>query len=446
MEGEPLDIPALLFTPDGRPRHSVFYIAHLSDVERMFFVTLLFSSVETWMRTQSGSSSLRALLYFDEIFGYLPPVQNPPSKIIILRMLKQARAFGVGLILATQNPVDVDYKALSNAGTWMIGKLQTDQDKQRLLDGLSSATGNFDRAAYDNLISALGKRIFLMHNVHEKGPVVFKTRFAMNFLAGPLTRAQIPQVNRLAGHTSGMQPAAKATQPTPTAQPSQLAAATEPPTQPRPKAAPQTLADGTTTRPAVPSAISEYFLPNDQSLSEAIQAERVTIPEGAPAPVYLYRPALLAQVRVRYFNRKYNLDYEHVQTVLVKNLDRRGIVRWDDYNFRPLESREVQLNGLPQARFANLEAPLDDVKTMTALEKDFIDWAYRASEVKVRANETLKVYAGPQVTSGEFRELCSQAARDARDAELEKVAATFEKRLDTLKAKVTAEQARTRPG
>jgi Helicase HerA, central domain len=157
IEGQPLDIPTLLYTPDGKPRHSVFYIAHLSDSERMFFITLLYSAVETWMRSQTGTTSLRALVYFDEIFGYLPPVANPPSKEPMLRMLKQARAFGVGQVLVTQNPVDVDYKALSNAGTWVIGKLQTDQDKQRLLDGLDSAmAGSLDRAEYDRLISTLG--------------------------------------------------------------------------------------------------------------------------------------------------------------------------------------------------------------------------------------------------------------------------------------------------
>ncbi|MCX6037115.1 MAG: DUF853 family protein, partial [Chloroflexi bacterium] len=144
--GQPLDIAALLRAPDGCPRHSVFYLAHLPDAERMFFVTLLLSAVETWMRTQSGATSLRALLYMDEIYGYLPPTRNPSSKQPLLRMLKQARAFGLGLLLATQNPVDVDYKALSNAGTWFIGKLQTEQDKQRLLDGLeSAASGALER-------------------------------------------------------------------------------------------------------------------------------------------------------------------------------------------------------------------------------------------------------------------------------------------------------------
>ncbi|MDD3948678.1 MAG: type IV secretion system DNA-binding domain-containing protein, partial [Anaerolineaceae bacterium] len=143
LQGQPLDIQSLLYSADGKPKHSIFYLAHLADAERMFFITLLYSAVETWMRTQSGTSDLRALVYFDEIVGYLPPVSNPPSKPIILRMLKQARAFGVGLVLSTQNPIDLDYKALSNAGTWIIGKLQTDQDKQRLLDGLTNVSGSF---------------------------------------------------------------------------------------------------------------------------------------------------------------------------------------------------------------------------------------------------------------------------------------------------------------
>ena len=197
IEGDPLDIESLLFGKDGRPRHSVFYIAHLSDAERMFFVTLLYAAVETWMRKQKGSTTLRALVYFDEIFGYLPPVKNPPSKTPMLRMLKQARAFGVGQVLVTQNPVDVDYKALSNAGTWFIGKLQTEQDKNRLLDGLEGAAPGLDRKTYDKLISTLDKRVFLLHNVHEDQPVLFHTRWAMNYLTGPLTKIQLPALNTI---------------------------------------------------------------------------------------------------------------------------------------------------------------------------------------------------------------------------------------------------------
>jgi len=164
-EGTPLDPKDLLWTENGKPRHSIFYLAHLSDKERMFFVTLFLSAIEGWMRGQSGSSSLRALVYFDEVLGFLPPVKQPPSKSPLIRLIKQARAFGLGLLLTTQNPVDLDYKALSNAGTWFIGRLQTDHDKARLLDGLDSASGDkggFDRSDADKTISGLRKRVFLL--------------------------------------------------------------------------------------------------------------------------------------------------------------------------------------------------------------------------------------------------------------------------------------------
>lgn len=192
-EGEPLDIARLLHTPAGKPRLAVLSIAHLSDAERMFFVTTLLEEVIAWMRRQPGTPSLRALLYMDEIFGYLPPIANPPSKGPLLLLLKQARAFGLGLLLATQNPADLDYKALSNCGTWFIGRLQTDRDKQRVLEGLESASAGrgADRAQLTELLNALGKRIFLMNSVHLSAPVLFTTRWTMSYLRGPLTREQI---------------------------------------------------------------------------------------------------------------------------------------------------------------------------------------------------------------------------------------------------------------
>ena len=177
MTGVPLDIASMLYTPAGKPRLAIFSIAHLNDTERMFFVSLFFNQVLGWMRQQSGTTSLRALIYMDEIFGYFPPVKNPPSKTPMLTMLKQARAFGVGMILATQNPVDIDYKGLANCGTWFVGRLQTERDKMRLLDGLEGAAGDtgskFDRGEMSNTLSGLGNRVFLMHNVNEDHPVVF---------------------------------------------------------------------------------------------------------------------------------------------------------------------------------------------------------------------------------------------------------------------------------
>src|SRR5688572_4368033 len=199
MSGEPLDVGAFLHTGAGKPRISIFSIAHLGDAERMFFVSMLLNQVLGWVRTQSGTTSLRAILYMDEIFGYFPPVANPPSKQPLLTLLKQARAYGLGILLATQNPVDLDYKGLANAGTWFIGRLQTDRDKQRVLDGLegaaAAASSRFDRATMDRLLSGLGNRVFLMNNVHEDGPDIFETRWVMSYLRGPMTRAQIKQLS-----------------------------------------------------------------------------------------------------------------------------------------------------------------------------------------------------------------------------------------------------------
>ncbi len=192
-KGEPLDIHRLLYTPEGHPRHSIFSIAHLSDAERMFFVSMLLNEVIAWMRTLPGTDSLRAILYMDEIFGYFPPTAVPPSKIPMLTLLKQARAYGLGVLLATQNPVDLDYKGLSNTGTWFLGRLQTERDKERVIDGLEGASGGkrFDRRKTEQLLAGLGKRVFLMHNVHEDEPTLLQTRWALSYLRGPLTKTQI---------------------------------------------------------------------------------------------------------------------------------------------------------------------------------------------------------------------------------------------------------------
>jgi len=444
IEGQPLDIPSLLYGADGRPRHSVFYLAHLGDAERMFFVTLLYSAVESWMRTQSGTTSLRAILYFDEIFGYLPPISNPPSKQPMLRMLKQARAFGVGQVLVTQNPVDVDYKGLSNAGTWMIGKLQTDQDKQRLLDGLESAmAGGLDRSQYDKMISSLGKRVFILHNVHARQPQLFQTRWAMNYLTGPLTRTQIPALNKLAG-ASPEAAAAPAAPPLDQYQAVPLTpeSDTQPvPVAPRPKAEKATAASlGSATRPAVPSGIEEYFLPNNLTFTQAFEADGRTFPPEALSQGLIYRPVILAQASVRFLNRKYTLDFEQRQNALVPEPDRRGLVRWEDYASPAINPQELAKPPDPRARFTTLEAPLNDAKAITAMQRDFVDWVYRSTQVTVRANEALKQYAGPEVSAAEFRKQCAEAARQERDAEQRKVAAAYKTKLQTLKDRLKREQ------
>ena len=443
IEGQPLDITSLLYTPAGKPRHSVFYIAHLSDAERMFFITLLYSAVETWMRSQSGTTSLRALIYFDEIFGYLPPVANPPSKEPMLRMLKQARAFGVGQVLVTQNPVDVDYKALSNAGTWMIGKLQTDQDKQRLLDGLESAmAGSLNRSEYDRLISTLGKRVFLLHNVHAKAPMLFQTRWAMNYLTGPLTRTQIPNLNRLAGVTvqAGASTTASMetipsgqTTPAYAPQPSVTTATTSATT-----AIPED--EFTSTRPAIPAGVEEYFLPNNLTFTQAFKTAGREYPTEAYSQGLVYRAVILAQASARLYNLKYKLDTDIYKTALVADPDRRGFVHWDNFLNKKIDSTSIEEPADPRASFAPLEAPLNDVKLMNSLEKDFLDWAYHTTQATVLANESLKLYAGPETPEADFRAQCSKAAEQSLQEEIKKASTKFDSKLRTLQDRLEREQ------
>ncbi len=427
IEGEPLDIESLLYGPDGRPRHSVFYIAHLSDAERMFFVTLLYSAVETWMRTQKGSTSLRALIYFDEIFGYLPPVKNPPSKTPMLRMLKQARAFGVGQVLVTQNPVDVDYKALSNAGTWFIGKLQTEQDKNRLLDGLEGAAPGLDRKVYDKLISTLDKRVFLLHNVHEDQPVLFHTRWAMNYLTGPLTRIQLPELNALVGAGQGST--------TRSASPAR-----------QHQSAPAISGRGagagdqtSSTRPNVPTGVEEYYLPNNLSLLEAVDKAGISPPQEIKRQV-IYKPVLLAQATVRFLKRNYNLDYDLVTSALISDPDRQGRIRWEDRISDPVDLDGLDRQAIPDALFHELTAPLNDGTKLQDLKTDFQDWIYHTVTAAVRANEELKVFAGPQISQGEFRRMCAETAEEGLEQDRKKAGDSFDNKLDIIKDRLMREE------
>jgi hypothetical protein len=363
-------------------------------------------------------------------------------------MLKQARAFGLGLLLATQNPVDIDYKALSNTGTWLIGKLQTERDKNRLLDGLESAAGGIPRAEMDKLISSLGKRVFVMHNVHEKMPVLMQTRWAMNFLAGPMTRTQIPALNQLVGAGSAPAPAPRSvSKPQPsveTFQPIPVSFTSQPVERPQPttrNSQPVTRnSDGSFTKPTLPAGIREYFLPQNYSLPEAFQSAKKSMPSQAMIQGVMYRPTLLASAQVRLLDRKYGVDSEVTKSALVETLDRRGVVRWDEFSYAGPSLDKVENMPAAGARFSGMESPLNDSKMMTALQKDFADWLFRNTEVTARANVKLKVFGGPDVSQAEFMKACSEAAREGRDAELEKKAAAIDKKLKSAEDKLIKEE------
>ena len=424
LEGQPLDIGQMLSSKSGKPRHSIFYLAHLNDQERMFFVTLLYTAIESWMRTQKGSSGLRAMVYFDEIHGYLPPTMNPPSKNIILRMLKQARAFGVGLVLATQNPVDVDYKALSNAGTWLIGRLQTEQDKARLLDGLEGAAPGVDRRSYDRMISLLGKRVFLLHNVHDSGAKIFHTRWAMNYLTGPMTRAQIPALNALA---RAMERMTERTVP-------QEAA---------PKAAETSSTLGRDVVPVLPGSVPVFYYPVNRGISDALQEAAGQLPGEAPRPRYLYRPELVGQARVVYLARKYNISEEATFTVRIDEMRRRGLVRWENYVVDPVDLDLLEDQPLPESAFDTLDnLSIVDARLLTELEGDFSDWIYRTQTLRLRMNEALGVVADPGITDEEFRRMCEQAAEEKIQAEIDALQRKQKGQLDTLETRLSREENR----
>ena len=442
-EGQSLNIGSLLYTENGRPRHNIFYLAHLSDSERMFFVTLLLSAVETWMRTQGGATTLRTLLYMDEIAGYLPPLRNPPSKAPLLRMLKNARAFGLGLLLATQNPVDLDYKALSNAGTWFIGKLQTEQDKARLLDGLEGASSGVSRTDFDKLISSLGKRVFVLHNIHANQPKLFQTRTTMNFLAGPITRNRIRDLNLLANPGGSLPPQPMMPPVTPDMEETStpiMMRAVRPVQSPQPSQQPATSIQSSSTKPPVPAFIHEYFLPQNYSLPEAFSAAQQNMPAEVMIESVIYYPTLLASADVRVLDRKHGVDTDLTRAVLVKSPEKRGSVRWEEHPLNSEILNRLETAPAPSTRFSSIDAPLNDVKLMTALQKDFTDWVYRTSAVKARANQTLKVFAGPDVSPAEFMKACADAAREARDAEIEKKTAQIDRQLKTLEDKLAREE------
>ena len=292
LEGEPLDVGALLHTPEGKPRATIFSIAHLSDAERMFFVSLLLNETLGWVRAQSGTTSLRALVYVDEVFGYLPPVANPPSKLPLLTLLKQARAFGVGVVLATQNPVDLDYKGLANTGTWFIGRLQTDRDRARVLDGLEGAAAGsdkrFDRGMMEEILGGLGNRVFLLNNVHEDAPEVFETRWAMSYLRGPLTRTQIKQL--MAGRKAG--PGRPGSLPV-----SRAHASSQPGLGAGRRRAPASSPSARArrgSRPVLPPGVPQHFVP-----------VRGSPPEGA---ALVYQPVVLGAAEVRYADARAGVD------------------------------------------------------------------------------------------------------------------------------------------
>ena len=406
MEGEPLDIQKILYTGNGKPRLAIFSIAHLADAERMFFVSLLLNQVLGWMRTQSGTTSLRAILYMDEIFGYFPPVANPPSKLPLLTLLKQARAFGLGVVLATQNPVDLDYKGLANTGTWFIGRLQTERDKARVLEGLEGiATGTgqkFDRQAMEQLLAGLSNRIFLMNNVHDDAPEVFETRWAMSYLRGPLTRTQIKSL---------MDPlkADQVQEPAPVA-PTTIASA---PVQ--------------SERPVLPPEITQYYIPIRSS--------------GDANAKLSYHPMLLGVADVRYSASK-TVDTTQQLALLAAITDGPVSLEWGDATRLDLPVGDLETEPEAGASFVAVPAQATKPKTYAAWSKDLANWIYRNQRLELFESPALEIASNPGESERDFRVRLQQLAREKRDEAVEKLRRKYAPKFEQLEdRKRRAEQA-----
>jgi len=417
-QGDPLHIQNLLYSPSGKPRLCILSIAHLTDPERMFFVTILLNEVISWMRSQQGSSSLRALFYMDEVFGYLPPTANPPSKVPMLTLLKQARAYGLGLVLATQNPVDLDYKALSNAGTWFLGRLQTERDKMRVLDGLEGAStaagAEFDRSRVEKILSGLGNRVFLMNNVHENAPVVFQTRWALSYLRGPMNREQL--ANLMAPFKAAMAaaPQTAATIGTTAAGTSQAAAPTGGLS--GGASAPQDSVDS--MRPILPAEIKQLFA-NSNRTGE-IQ----------------YRPALLGQAKVHYVDSKSATD-SWVNVAQVAPLqDEIPGDPWEGSHAVDPAGLDLVTEPADPARFTPLLPGLAQTKWYKTWATGLKNFVFREGVRKVFFCPSLKVYANPDEAEAAFRARLTHDAREQRDIEIEKLRKKYASKIATLEDRV----------
>jgi hypothetical protein len=380
LAGDPLDIGQMLHTPAGKPRALIFCISHLSDAERMFFTALLLNEILGWMRTQPGTASLRAILYMDEIYGFFPPVKNPPAKPPLLTLLKQARAFGLGVVLSTQNPVDLDYKGLANTGTWFIGRLQTENDKERVMAGLAGAAAGaqFDRHRVGEILSGLGKRVFLLHNVHDSEPVVFETRWAMSFLSGPITREQIKAL------PAGVPEGQAAVQSAPVAVPS-----------------PQS---GTLFPPLPPTDVAVYYLPAS----------------GAGQGL-TYVPAVGGWLDVHYGNRRFGIDVSEAVSLAAPIDDGPLPVDWD----RALEigtvPGDIASSPLPGAVFADLPAAANRSTEYKKWCKDMLRWVRLNRPLVLYQSKAFKLTSSAGETEGAFRARLAQAAREQRDLAVEKL-------------------------
>ncbi len=408
-QGESLDVDSLL-RRNGKPRASIFYLAHLEDAQRMFFVTLLLSQVRGWLRRQRGATTLRAILYFDEIFNYCPPYpKNPPSKVPLLALIKQARAMGLSVVLATQNPVDLDYKGLANIGAWFVGRLRTERDKARLLDGLESAAtesgSGIDRDEIGKLLGNLPPRVFVLSDVRAEQPMVFKSRQAMSYLRGPLTREEIRQLS------PKKLPVPQSSPESPVAQ--ELEETRSPVSLP----------------PALPPDVRQYFLPATTTIEWALRQweEQTGQTILIESKQLVYEPRLLGIATVRFADRRLAVPHQQTVTRLVPIPATRMSLDWGAVDDAAVERSSLSVQPSDGAQFAELPRGALNARTLAAFERDFAGYVYRDVTVTVMVHPQLKSAGVPNETPHDFRARVESEVRTRRDAEITQVKSKYQR-------------------
>ncbi len=438
LQGEPLDIDSLYFNEAGKPRHSIFYIAHLSEPERMFFVTLLLEQLITWMRQQNGTTSLRALMYMDEVFGFFPPTANPPSKKPLLTLMKQARAYGLGVILTTQNPADLDYKGLTNAGTWFIGKLQAERDKERLINGLLSASGGeggMSRPEMMKTISSLGSRAFLLHNVHEDEPIIFQTRWAMSYLRGPLSRDQVAKLMAPIKQAAANAPAS------PAAGPATAPAVVR---EQKPVDPEEALPPGYSAQPpALSPDIPQFYFPVNVSAKRALAAlEKEENRNIQPEEERLvYEPALYLAAEVAFVDRRKDVSEVKSFHHLIHANELDAVVDWEraeTVDIAP-DDLEEEPDG-EDAIFGEAPRELSTARKFKRLKKDYSDYLYHEMRLPLLYHPKLKLYSQPGESERSFKIRVAQAAREKRDEEVDKLRKRYAIKLERLRKRLKKEE------
>lgn len=439
LEGDPLDAQRLFYTADGGPRLSIISIAHLSDAERMFAVTALLNEIIGWMRSQPGTSTLRALLYVDEMFGFLPPVANPPSKRLFLTLLKQARAFGLGTVLSTQNPVDLDYKALSNAGTWFIGRLQTERDRARLLDGMATLDGGgpADLADLGSRITGLKNRQFVLHTVHGADRAMFGTRWVMSYLAGPMTRDQIRRLSEGAAANGHARKSEEGDVRQSVAAPGESSAVTPD------RSAPFHSADDvaldlslTDTKPILPSGIVERFAAHDTRVGDSgadsdrgSQQRDEDGRSGSTRGRIRYHPVLFFRARASYFDRKRGIQEESEWLIEAEVPGPDRDPDWSHAHFAELDEHAWQEQPAPNASFEMPPGSLQDPSRIKAWGRSLESWIERNHAIELLESRLLGMVADPDESEAAFRARVNLRAREERDREIEEVEKSFAARL-----------------